>query len=89
MVYIKYVYEHMILVKMKLENTQMNVISLYAPEITKSKEDKFIFYEHHYDLFDTTTANAIRSQYSNRKLIKTRRETDSKKISSMKMKKGL
>lgn len=53
---VKYVDEHMMLVEMKMENTTLNVISVYAPDITKSKEEKIKFYENLQDLLDTTTA---------------------------------
>lgn len=45
------------LFEIKKENTIRNVTTLYVPNITKSKEEKVMFYEKLQDLLDTRSAN--------------------------------
>ncbi|KAI4476741.1 hypothetical protein M0804_013358 [Polistes exclamans] len=52
---IKYIDEQMMLVSLKLFNPTLNVISVYAPDITKTKKEKDDFYGKLKNLLDTTT----------------------------------
>lgn len=51
---VKYINENMMLVTLKIKNNLLNVIPVYAPDITKIKEEKDTFYENLQDLLDTT-----------------------------------